>query len=160
MDRGKYHRAVVSFDEPAALNADPEVFPKYRLRRRRAKQDNDARLDGGNLGVEPRLARAHLAPARLLVDAARASAQSLEVLHNIGEVDGTAVNANFHHLAVQQPPCRTHERLPGQVLFVTRLLSNKHDARSRRTIPTTRRATMAIYVRVMPRIIRARFGPG
>src|SRR5439155_13331338 len=53
----------------------------------------------------------------------------LEVLDRVGHVGGPSLDARLLETAVEQSPRRPHERLPGPVLLVARLLADEHHLR-------------------------------
>ena len=75
-------------DDLSALRRDLELPAEQRLGRGRAEADDGARLDQLDLGVEPGPAGGDLARVRLLVDAALPARLPLEMLHDVGDVDG------------------------------------------------------------------------
>src|SRR5207248_7188824 len=76
-----------------------------------------------------RAARRDLARVRLLVDAALAARLPLEVLDDVGHVDGRSIDARFTERAIEQLARRSDERVPAQVFVVPRLLADEHQLR-------------------------------
>jgi hypothetical protein len=83
------------WDEPSALHAHPEVLAEERLRSRRAQADQRFGRERRDLGLEPRVAGAHLVRARLLVDAPLAPRLPLEVLDGVGDPDAAPLDAEL-----------------------------------------------------------------
>src|SRR5690348_14570961 len=82
---------------------DAKRLAEERLRRRRAKADDDAWLEDRELGLEPRVTGADLGVVRLLVDAALARPTlPLEVLHRVRDVHLAAVDAGVVERGVEQ----------------------------------------------------------
>ena len=81
---------------------------------------------------------------RLLVDAPLAARLPLEVLHDVGDVDGGAIDAGLRERAVEQLAGRADERMAGEIFRVARLLADQHQlgacAALRRT-PSASRAS-------------------
>src|SRR5690242_21535920 len=118
MDRRGHVRRQRGVDELAAPAADAEVAADHRLGGRRAETDEDARLDHRDLGVEPGPARDHLAPRRLLVDPALPARLPLEVLDDVRDVGGRAVDPGLAERTVEELPRGADERRSGTVLLV------------------------------------------
>src|SRR6185295_19915668 len=87
-----------------------------------AETDEDVRMGGGDLGVEPGAAGGDLARVGLLVDAALAAGFPLEVLDDVGDVDAAAVDARLGQCAIEQAAGRTDEGTTREVFLVARLL--------------------------------------
>src|SRR5262249_53444396 len=64
-----------------------------------------------------------------LVDTALAARDELEVLHRVGHVEFFAIEAGLDERAIEHFARGPHERRPAQILLVTRLLADEHDAR-------------------------------
>jgi hypothetical protein len=93
MDGGRYGFRKPGFDELATVLRHPELPAEQRLCRRRAEEDEDARLHDLELGLEPGAAGGHLGPVRLLMDPAFASRLPLEVLDGVRDVGRRAVDS-------------------------------------------------------------------
>src|SRR5436190_18899189 len=80
------------YDFPAVLH-QLELRPHDRLRRRRAETDENLRLHGAQLGLEPGSARLDFRHARLFVDAPLAARLPFEMLDGVSNVDVVARDA-------------------------------------------------------------------
>src|SRR5581483_2328278 len=109
----------------AAVLRDAEIAAEKRLRRSRAEADDDARLDGGELCLEPGPAGDALRPARLLVDPALPARLPLEVLDGVRDVGLRPVDARLLERPVEQLAGRPDERLAREILLVSRLLADE-----------------------------------
>ncbi len=61
------------------------------------------------------------------MDAPLALCLPLEMLHHIGDVDVSALDAGFLQRAIEDASGRTDERRARKILFVTGLLTHEHD---------------------------------
>src|SRR5438874_4440908 len=107
------------------LLADTKRRPHHGLRRRRAEQNDQARLDQLDLRLEPRPAGADLRRVRLLMEAPFAAAGEAKVLHGVGHVDPPAVDPSLVQSLLQHPSRGTDERTALQVFLVPRLLADE-----------------------------------
>src|SRR5215204_5559463 len=108
-DRRGMHRCEddgreLGLDGLAAMLRHAELAPEERLRGRCAEAHEHAWLHDCELGLEPGGAGCDLGPARLLVDPALALRLPLEVLDDIRDVCGRAVDAGLLHRLVEEPP--------------------------------------------------------
>ena len=126
MDRREDELGEGRVDRLAPLLRHPELAAEERLRSGRAQADEDARLDDLELGVEPRPARRHLSPRRLLMDAPLAARLPLEVLDGVRHVHRSAVDPDFRERLVEHPAGGADERPALLVLLVARLLADEH----------------------------------
>jgi hypothetical protein len=96
-----------------------------------AEADDDLRLDGGDLALEPLVAGVDLALRRGLVQPALACSSPgglpLEVLYRVGDVDMVAVHARGLERPVEKPAGRADEGQAFAVLLVAGLLAHQHD---------------------------------
>ena len=51
------------------------------------------------------------------------------MLHGVGHIDELAIDARLFERAIEQPAGGTHERPPGSVLLIARLLAEEDGAR-------------------------------
>src|SRR5258705_11627713 len=87
-----------------------ELRPHDRLRRRRAETDENLRLHGAQLGLEPGSARLDFRDARLLVDAPLAARLPFEMLDGVGDVDVAARDAGALERLVEHRARGTDKR--------------------------------------------------
>src|SRR5436305_9567796 len=118
----------------AARVPDRELAAEERLAGGRAEHDERLRLHDRELVVEPRAAGVDLELLRRRVDPPLAALLKLEVLHDVRHVRGAAVDPGLLERAVELPAGGAHERLPGAILAVARLLAHQHHARARRPL--------------------------
>src|SRR3984893_9911578 len=116
-----------SLDELAAMQAHPEVAAAERLGSSGAKQHEQVRLDGGDLGVQPGPAGVDLGSVRLLVQATLPLRFALEVLDGVRDVDASTIDARFLERLIEDAPGRTDEGLAFDILAIARLLAHEHD---------------------------------
>jgi hypothetical protein len=114
---------------------DAELTPKQRLRGGCSEQDEDARVHNRELGLEPRAARSHLGPVRLLVDPPLAASLPLEVLDGVRDVYDRPVDPGRVERFVEEAPSRPDEGPAGQVLLVARLLAHEHGSGAGCSLP-------------------------
>ena len=119
----------------ATLLADAKGGPHDRLRRGGAEENEHARADHLDLGLQPGPAGADLARVRLLVQAPPAATRPPEVLDRVGDVDPRAVDARLVQGLLEQAPGRADERLALEVLLVARLLADQHQLRALAALP-------------------------
>jgi hypothetical protein len=93
-----------------------------------AHGDDQAGADDVQLAQQPGLAGLDLGAVGLLVDAALAGADELEVLDRVGEVDAAALDAGLGQRPLEQLAGRADERPPLQVLLVARGLAHEDHA--------------------------------
>src|SRR3954454_11749878 len=86
MDRRERGEAAGPDEEAPALAGHAELPTEERLGCCRAEEDEELRLDDGQLGFEPGSARGDLARARLRVDAPCPAGLPLEVLDGVRDV--------------------------------------------------------------------------
>src|SRR4051794_9557125 len=106
----------------AAVDGHTKRWTQQRSRGCRPEADDDVGLNGRDLGIEPRPARANLAGAGLRVDALLAFRHPLEVLDGVRDVHTRPIDTSGLERAIEQTAGRTHEWLAGKVLVVSRLL--------------------------------------
>ena len=93
-----------------------------------AKAYDKLRLNGRQFCFEPRLAGGDFNPARLGMNTALAALDlELEMLYSVGDIDLLAIKLRFMHCFVEQPPCRTNERVTFDIFFIAWLLSHHDD---------------------------------
>src|SRR5438874_3955747 len=92
-----------------------ELPSEQRLCSRRPETHDGARLDELDFRIEPRPARRNFAGVWLFVDPAFATRLPLEVLHDVGHVDGVAIDARFLERAVEQTACGPDKRPPREI---------------------------------------------
>src|SRR5215212_8944203 len=114
----------VGVDLLAAFARDAELGAEERLSGCGAEADQDTRLDGLELAVQPDSAGGDLRRVRLLVDAALAARDPLEVLDGVRDVDRAAVDPRVLERLVEKLPGGPYERLAQFVLLVTGLLAD------------------------------------
>lgn len=104
----------------APVDTDPERGPQHRLRRRRAEEDHDGRVDGADLRLEPRVTRDDLRAQRLLVDAPRAAVgtREFEVLDRVGDVGQLPVDVRLRQSTIQERTRRADEGLCPSILLI------------------------------------------
>src|SRR5687767_2266407 len=124
MDRRDDDFRVWRLDRLSALLRHLELLAEQRLGCGGAEADDDARLDEGDLELEPWVAGRDLADVRLLVDTPLTAlgALPLEVLDRVRDVDGAAVDAGLVEGGVEELARRSDEGLAGAVFLVARLL--------------------------------------
>src|SRR5581483_212219 len=132
VDRGHDELREVGVERPAAALRDSERPAEEALGSGRAEEHERFRLDGCELGLEPRAAGDLLRPRGLVVEAARPAGPPFEVLDGVRDVRRAAVDAGLVECAVEHLAGGADERLAGQVLLVAGLLADEHDLRARR----------------------------
>jgi hypothetical protein len=120
-------RRQVGLDGDATLLRHAKLPAEERLGGGRSKGDEYFRLEDGKLGVEPGTASRCLGSIRLLMDAALAAPDPLEVLHRVRDVRERAVDTGCFESLVEDPPRRADERTAGEILLVPGLLAHEHD---------------------------------
>src|SRR3954469_14262250 len=110
----------------AAVAGDAKGRTEQSLCGRRAEQNENPRLDGCELCVEPLAARGELAAVRLIVDAGFAPSPPLEVLDGVGDVDAVTIDAGRSERLVEYATRRPNEGAAGDVLMVAGLLADQH----------------------------------
>src|SRR5215216_39757 len=118
----------------SAHAGDGHHTPKQTARRCGAERDDRRRLDDGALLFEPPPASLDLIGIRTLVQAPLAAHLELEVFHGIGDEGVIARNARRRERLIENPTCRSDERLAGAVFLVTRLLAHQYQMRPRATL--------------------------
>jgi hypothetical protein len=109
-------------DRPAEILSEPEFIAQNRLCRRRAQASEDRGFHNCEFGLEPWLAGANFARARLFVNAAFAALLKLEMFHGIGNVNARSIDAGILQRTVEHAARRTDEWPARQVFVVARLL--------------------------------------
>src|SRR3954454_12232920 len=142
-DRGRVHGdhdhgRELGLERLAAGLGDLDVAPHERLRRHRTETDEHARLDHGELGLQPRAAGVDVLRARALMDAALAALLEVEVLDRVGDVDERAVDPGLDERLVEDPARRADERMTLAVLAVAGLLADEHRLGLRRPLAEDR----------------------
>src|SRR5437660_5628205 len=102
-------------DELRALDRDAELRSDHCLSGGGSEADDGARLDHGDFGFEPWAAGGDLGGVRLLVDAAFAARLPLEMLDDVRDVDGLAVDARFGEGLVEERAARTDEWMTARI---------------------------------------------
>ena len=123
--------ALRRLDRLPPMLGHAERAPKQRLSRGRTQTDDHARPDGGDLGEQPGIARAHLGGVGLLVNAplaTRGRGAPLEVLDRIGDEGLRALDSRLFECPGQQASRGTDERVPGAILLVAWLLADQEAA--------------------------------
>ena len=126
MNRGQHVLGEVRLDRPPAFARDAKLPAEERLGGGSAEADEHTRLHDLELRLQPRPAGGDLGHVRLLVDAALAACDPLEVLDDVGDVDGLPVDAGVLERLVEELPGGPDERLTGLVLLVAGLLPDEH----------------------------------
>ena len=127
MDRRRDRFGEVRVQQLAPVLGHAELTAEQGLRRRRAEEDQNARLDRLQLGLEPGPAGGHLGPVRFLMNPSFASRLPLEVLDGVRRVGQGTVDLGDCERLVEELPCGPHERPTGTVLLVSGLLPDEHD---------------------------------
>src|SRR5919108_2255302 len=110
----------------AAHAADHHWPSEYRAGRRAAQRHDGPWAHELALVVDPPAAGFDLASVRFLVKPAFAARLMLEVLHSIGEIDGTTVDAGSCQCAVEDAAGGADEGAAGQILLVPGLFADEH----------------------------------
>src|SRR5438874_9778684 len=129
MERGDRLVRPARRREAAAVFHQPEVGAEHRVRRSRAEAHQHARLDQGQLGLEPRPAGGELAHAGRLMDPSLALLDELEVLHGVRDVEPRAGETDFGQHTVEDLAGWTDERRALAVFLISGLLAHEHDPR-------------------------------
>src|SRR5438093_10521924 len=108
------------------MRGDLELASQERLGRRGAEADDGARLDELDLDIQPGAAGRNLGRVGLLMNPALAARLPLEVLHDVGDVDRSAIDARSFERAIEQLACGADEWTPGEIFGVARLLAHQH----------------------------------
>ena len=132
MNRRHDERGQGRLDEFAALFGHLETLSKQRLRRCRTEANERVRSNEGDLGLEPGTARADFTRIRFRVYPPLTARLPFEVLYYVGHVNRLAIDAGLLQGAIEQLPCRSDERMAGEILGVARLLADEHEARGSR----------------------------
>src|SRR4029079_4591885 len=128
MNGGHDERGKRGFDEFAALLGHFEALAEERLRRRRTETHQRMCTDERALGLEPWPARTDFRGIRLGVYPPLTARLPFEVLHDVGHVNGFAIDAGLLQRAIEQLPCWSDKRMTGEILCIPRLLTDKHEA--------------------------------
>src|SRR3954447_21825256 len=129
MHRREDERRERRRNELATLRGHLELPAEQRLSGSGAEAHDRARFDQCDLGIEPGTARRDLTGVRLLVDPPLAARLPFEVLDDIGDVDGGAIDAGVDEGAIEQLAGRSDEGMAAQVFVVARLLADEHQLR-------------------------------
>src|SRR5581483_11378093 len=113
---------------------DAELRAEKRLRSRRAETNNRVRFNNGYLRVQPRTARPDFVRVRFLVQAPFSARLPFEMLHDVRDVNGSAVEPDLLERAIEQLARRPDERLARAVFVIARHFADEHDARSSRPL--------------------------
>src|SRR5438270_8271664 len=116
-------------DELGALDRNAALRSDHCLGRRRSEADDRARLDHADIRFEPWAAGCDLGGVRLLMDAAFAARLPFEMLDDVRNVDGLAIDARFREGFVEQRAGRTDEGMAAQIFLIAGLLADEHDRR-------------------------------
>ncbi len=111
-----------------------EARAEHRGGSGRAQADDDLRPHPRDLAQQPRLAGAHMAAFRPLVQAGLAAPLVVEMLDRIGQVQRGAVDAEFGQGTVQQLAGRPCKGPATQVLGIAGLLADHHHPRVGRAL--------------------------
>jgi hypothetical protein len=134
MDGGGRKRREVRFHKLTSLLRNLELRSEECLCRGCAQRDDAGRPDDFDLGIEPRTARSNLRQVRFLVDAPFSALGELEVLHRVRYVDLIAVDPGTFQSLIQDASRGADERFPGEVLLISGLLADKHEASPDQTV--------------------------
>src|SRR5277367_2321087 len=88
-------------DRPAAILSEPEFIAQNRLCRRRTQASDDRGLHNREFGLEPWMAGANFARARLLMNAPFTALLKLKMFHCIGYVDACTIDAGILQRTVE-----------------------------------------------------------
>src|SRR5262245_14278475 len=146
MDRHDHSSGGRTRQDLPAMLRQLERRAENRLRRGASKTDDDRRLDGAQLDIEPRTARLDLRPARLLVDTALSTWFPLEVFHRIGDIHVGAWDACFRERLVEERTSRPDERQSLSIFLIARLLTDEHHASATR--PGTEDGLCRVFVEI------------
>src|SRR5579885_1467456 len=128
MDRGDETPGPGGGEEPAAVACDAEGGSHEGLGGGGAEGDDQVRSEKGQFRFQPWAAGGDLPGAWLLVQAALAVGWlEFEMLDGVGDINVGAVDAGLLQRPIEQFTGRTDERVPGEVLLVTRLFADEHD---------------------------------
>src|SRR5688572_4999677 len=78
---------------------------------------------------KPRFACTDLVSSRFLVDSSLAARLPFKMFDDVCDVRQFAIDPGFDQRLVEKAPRGTDKRMARQILFITRLLADKHDAR-------------------------------
>src|ERR1051325_2176832 len=155
MHSGKHNRSERRRHALSALGRDLELTAEQRLRRGRPHAHERLRLHDRELVVYARAVRVDLALVRTLVDPPLAARLPFEVLDDVGDVDGFAIDARFFERAIEQFAGRTDERMALQVFVVARLLADEHQFRALRSFSKYGLPRVLPQIAVAARLCRA-----
>ncbi len=117
-----------ALDELSAADRHLEVLADHGARGGRPHGDDDLRLDGLDLALEPLVAGVDLALRRGLVQAALSTQLPLEVLHRVGDIELLPVDPGRLERPVEEAAGGPDEGQALLVLLVARLLADQHDS--------------------------------
>jgi hypothetical protein len=112
----------------AAISSDPDGGTEERLGRNGAKTGDSPRPYDLQFGIKPWPAGRYVYAFRSLVDASFSSRLVAKVLDDVGDVHTGAVDAGQLEPLVEDAPGWTDERMSLDVLTVSRLLADQHQA--------------------------------
>jgi hypothetical protein len=115
-------------DQLPALTGHAEGGAQQRLGRRGAEADDELRLQRDELRLEPGAAGPDLVGLWLLVDPALPSQLETEMLDDVRQVYGFAVDTGFVERFIQEAAGRSDERLAVAVFTIAGLFTNQDDA--------------------------------
>jgi hypothetical protein len=130
VNRGQHRNAERRGEHLTAALCHFECRAHHRLGGGGAEKNYQPRADHFDLGFEPGAAGAHVHLARLAVEPALAPPLEAEMLDHVREVDLRARNACRLEGFVQDAAGRPDERPALDVLAVTGLLADQHQARA------------------------------
>ena len=119
----------------AAISSDPDRGTEERLGRNGAKTGDYSRLYDLKFGIKPWLASRYVYALRTLVNAPFPTRSVAKVLDDVGEVRMGAVDAGQLEPLVEHTPGWTDERVSLDVLTISGLLPDQHQASVARSLP-------------------------
>ena len=120
---GRRDRPVFGWKYLAAVLCQAKLRPQQILGGGRSQADNDLRMNGRNLHLEPGAAGRYFEGIWLFVEPDLAPWFPLEMLHRIGDVHLTAIDAGGLQAFIQKWPGRPDERPSLLIFAITRLFS-------------------------------------
>ena len=114
---------------PSPHLVEPDGLAEDGLGRRDAEANDHARLHELCFRLQPGPAGRNFRGGRLFVFPTLSLGLPFEVFHGIGDIDLTPRNADFSQRLVQDLPCGTDKRFPGQVFLIARLFADEQERR-------------------------------
>lgn len=130
MDGNERRSSVVEPMDPSARSGDSDHPPQQAASRGGSECDDGGGLHEGALVIEPPSAAFDLIGIWSFVQPPLPTHLVLEMLDRIGHEDVAAGNVGLRERLIENSPCRSDERLSGQVFLVSRLLSDQHQTRT------------------------------